>query len=501
MKKWSEVEESPEYKRLSRAEKDAAREQYFDQVIKPQVPPVDLDSAKSQFLQQTSIDGKRSPKEMTTPFLNPGGEAAANLATGTVAAPVSGLAGIAGAVLPGPPGQGAEWQRKTQEALTYQPRSEMGKSVAGLMAAPFTALANVADYAGGKVTDVTGSPALGAATNTSLQMLPALIAKGAKGPVKRMVEKSAAGLADAKVRNFVEDNTWADARKEGFVVPPGTINPSVTAKNVERFGGRSQLRQEAINRNQEIGDRIAKREAGILDKEPLDSGSFEAARARIAGPYNEVSALSPQAKALWNNVREKRREAKRKYDQYYSNKDPEALNKAETLTASAERMEGKIEEIAIKVGNPDLVTRLKAARVQFAKNYQVEKATNIGNGHVDMGMIGRDMQKKPGVNTGGLSTIGKFARGFSDYVGKVREVKEPESHLGVGLSMGGAHGYLFQKGLPWVGGSLRSLALSDLMQAERSYKPGLKVRLADVATRNPATFAVAPAVGLRMQDE
>lgn len=53
-------------------------------------------------------------------------EPAMTIASSMVAEPLSGLVGIAGTILPGPQGQGADWVNRTQEALTYTPRTEGG---------------------------------------------------------------------------------------------------------------------------------------------------------------------------------------------------------------------------------------------------------------------------------------------------------------------------------------------------------------------------------------
>src|SRR5260221_602904 len=51
-------------------------------------------------------------------------ESALKAATSMVSTPLSGFAGIAGAVLPGPQGQGSNWVGKVQDALTYEPRTK-----------------------------------------------------------------------------------------------------------------------------------------------------------------------------------------------------------------------------------------------------------------------------------------------------------------------------------------------------------------------------------------
>ena len=53
-KPWSDVASSDEFKALDPQQQDQARQQYFDQVVKPQVPAGDLDAARAQFLQSTA---------------------------------------------------------------------------------------------------------------------------------------------------------------------------------------------------------------------------------------------------------------------------------------------------------------------------------------------------------------------------------------------------------------------------------------------------------------
>jgi len=85
-------------------------------------------------------------------------ELAATLGSGMAAFPVSGLAGMAGL----PFGKAAEWQEKTAQALTYEPRTELGKESTELAMKPFEALGKAAKYWGDKTYDATGSPELAA---------------------------------------------------------------------------------------------------------------------------------------------------------------------------------------------------------------------------------------------------------------------------------------------------------------------------------------------------
>jgi hypothetical protein len=68
-----------------------------------------------------------------------------------------------------------------QSGMTYQPRTKLGQATIGAISYPFQKLAEGADWAGKKTADVTGSPLVGAAVNTAVQAVPALIAPEARG--------------------------------------------------------------------------------------------------------------------------------------------------------------------------------------------------------------------------------------------------------------------------------------------------------------------------------
>jgi len=124
-------------------------------------------------------------------------EVARSLITGAIAAPISGLAGIAGSLLPGEPGQGARFVEKVQNALTYQPRTEAGKKV---MENVGTIVENViekpTEAAGGAVAQVFG-PAAGAVTKGALQAAPGLIGlRGVKKPAVAGVVREVAPASE-----------------------------------------------------------------------------------------------------------------------------------------------------------------------------------------------------------------------------------------------------------------------------------------------------------------
>lgn len=110
-----------------------------------------------------------------------GPDAMAAFGSGMVAAPLSGLAGVAGAVLPGPEGQGADWQRRLAETLSFKPRTQGGELLTKAAAVPFDLLHKGAVALGQKAQDAGASPGVATAVQTGAELLPqALLPAGVK---------------------------------------------------------------------------------------------------------------------------------------------------------------------------------------------------------------------------------------------------------------------------------------------------------------------------------
>lgn len=140
-----------------------------------------------------------TPDQMRTALrkrFNPVGavEAAGTIGSAIVAEPVSGLAGIAGTVLPGKEGQGADWVKSTQDALTYQPRTESGQNAIRSIGEKLAPIGEIIEGASKKLGDrayaATESPALAtAAYSAPTAFLEGLGLKGlsiAKAPAGSM---------------------------------------------------------------------------------------------------------------------------------------------------------------------------------------------------------------------------------------------------------------------------------------------------------------------------
>lgn len=109
----------------------------------------------------------------------PGAEIAATLATGAVAEPLAGLAGIVGTILPGEPGQGARFVEKTREALQYQPKTEGAKEILGAVGKVAEKIPDVGKKLGDFTFELTGDPLYASLASATPTLVAELIGLGA----------------------------------------------------------------------------------------------------------------------------------------------------------------------------------------------------------------------------------------------------------------------------------------------------------------------------------
>ncbi len=157
------------------------------------------------------------------------GEAGANLASQAVALPVAGLAGIgasAGNAMGLTDKTGADVVHQVGEAMTYQPRGEMGKQAAGIIAYPFEKLAEAGQHLGDKTLDATGSPLAATAVDTVVNALPMVI-----DPAMRAARKAKAGNVEAMRADteagVTASGVTADVTEKGGVTQ-SLVTPEVT---------------------------------------------------------------------------------------------------------------------------------------------------------------------------------------------------------------------------------------------------------------------------------
>jgi hypothetical protein len=157
-----------------------------------------------------------------------------SLLTGMFAQPVAGLAGLAtsaGNALGLTKSEPADVVRNISGAMTYEPKTTGGKnamSVVGYLPEKFGELAH---SAGEKVSDVTGSPALGTYINTGLNVIPAILGakgsstlSGATGAASERLMRSALKPSADLVKSGDAAKAIQTLLDEGVNVTPGGAN-------------------------------------------------------------------------------------------------------------------------------------------------------------------------------------------------------------------------------------------------------------------------------------
>lgn len=374
--------------------------------------------------------------------LQGGGEALLQIGSSSIAAPLSGIAGLVGSALPGPQGQGANWTEGVQNALTYQPRTSAGQSTANVLAYPFEKLQQGSDFAGQKALDITGSPAVATAVNTALQAAPAILTR--KTGVKP------AGAPRPNVHPAI-----TQAETAGYTLQPSQIvggKPvgSLGKRIAERGGGKADLPAEASLRNQQVTNRLVAEEIGLKNGESITPAVIEKLRKEANAKYDALQNVKakidpdvdyfyglhqirdssrstvkggkpdPQINKLINDYQQANKkftiadsmeEVRRlRFDarKNMGADKPQTVRLGEAQRQIADLMEDMIDRQVSPI-NPAAVTEWRAARKQLAKLHLVDDA--LKGTEVDAGVIAKALSRGDPL-TGNLKTIGEIASNF-----------------------------------------------------------------------------------------
>ncbi len=373
------------------------------------------------------------------------------LVSGAAAPIIGGLAGLVGAAMPGPEGQGANFARRTQEALTYEPQTPIGKGVVKTISYPFEKLAEGADVAGGKVTDVTGSPLAGSAVNTAIQSIPMLVGKVSKKVAPGgELPSTVTARESAMARNALNDAQLQQAKDAGYVLPPTEVNPGIVNKTVEGIAGKTQTGQELSIRNQPVTNGLVRDHFAIPADTPITTKVLEDVRKQageryqdirnepgriqsdpayntrldeIAGPYRNAKADFPRAarndvlKAI-ESIREDSFTASSALDQIKVLRE-----KADTAYRSGDAglgrtyknlagaLEDQIGRFLDYVQAPsDMIAKFQKARSDIASSYTVQDHLKP-NGNVDALGLARELEGGTPLQ-GNLKTVAEFASNY-----------------------------------------------------------------------------------------
>jgi hypothetical protein len=432
-------------------------------------------------------------------------DAGLSLGSGAIAGPVSGLAGLAGAVLPGPEGQGADYVRKTQAALTYEPRTKLGKGITDAVSYPFQKLGEAADAAGAATTDKTGSPGAGAGVNMALQSVPLMLGRVAP------VGEGAAALErrnSLKAKNAQTDAATIQAKEAGYVIPPTQANPSLLNQIVEGASGKIKTAQKMSEPNQELTNSLVRKGLGISEDAPLtietlnnvrkEAGTaYERVRGAgrvtpdqayfakldsIAAPFERASKDFPDAARtdIIDAVKAARRDSfdagsavdqisilRDKADSAFTSGDKSLGRAYKGISNALEEQLGR----HLEKTSPNALEEFQNARETIAKSYTVQKHLQP-SGNINTAGLAADLKKgKP--LTGEIKTVAEFGSNFPKAAQLPEKIggvpMSPWEHGASAATVVGAvasgHPMLAIAGLaPYLRPAVRSAIMSKLYQ-------------------------------------
>src|SRR5687767_5003243 len=114
----------------------------------------------------------------------------------------------------------------------------------------------------------------------------------------------------------------------------------------------------------------------------------------MAEPYRQVAGLSPVARQALERLRDARNEARTYWRHYDVTATPESQRQARQFDQRAETLERVIEQQATRAGRPELINELRQARTDIARAHDIERALNLGDGHVDARILGRAFDRR-----------------------------------------------------------------------------------------------------------
>lgn len=243
--------------------------------------------------------------------------------------------------------------------------------------------------------------------------------------------------AEAKAANASRDALVAEARTEGYVVPPSASGGGVITRTMEGVSGKAKTEQSASLKNQTITDRLAREDLGLAPDAPLNQKVLETIRkdayaegyAPIAGvqridndfhfmaalqqlnPAGTGGAVRNPAQAeiddmlngllnhkqwtgdqLIHDIRSLREQGRANFNS--AARDGGNVAKTDLGRAQVGAAD-KLEELAerniiAQGGSPGAVQAFREARKQIAKSHTIEDALEEGTNHVNAAKIRGD---------------------------------------------------------------------------------------------------------------
>lgn len=197
-------------------------------------------------------------------------DVALSLVRGAVAQPIAGLAGAVSAPFIGA-NRAANVVNDWSSTIQGEPFSDAGKAGMANVAKPVSYFVDkVADRPGEWVAEKTGSPALGAAVNTGIQAIPALLAPETRGALRSVAKPGVRAIRDVAfepkpiggVSNDVPPVTVPKA-------PPAATIPDPAVAKATAYAGSLGLDWDALSR--QMRDNLTRLAASATDLSGLDA--------------------------------------------------------------------------------------------------------------------------------------------------------------------------------------------------------------------------------------
>lgn len=386
------------------------------------------------------------------------------------------------------------------------------------------------------------SPELNAAVGAGFGAAGQKLGSAVSGYVGRKIAEKTAQKAAERAAMQVRDSTLKAAQEAGYVVPPASVNPTVTNRALEGISGKAATQQSAAFRNQQVTNRLIREDLGLPKNTPITVNSLKNVRTMQGQVYKDIKKSGPITAdvdyfyglaKLTNSADEiasdfpgmnfagsaeiKALQEGLKRDSFSANSAVEAIKKLrEEASANlkwnvedpskkalglaqrdaAEVIEDQLMRHLRKIGEGDLADSFDKARTTIAKTYSVQSALNDATGNVNATKLSAQLRKGKYLS-GGIEKAAKFGAAFP------KAAREELTSPGVSavdwiVGLGGpATGNPMTVALPAARMAARGTILSKQYQNLMlpSYLPRLKMLrgLGAGADMFPAASVVTPA--------
>jgi hypothetical protein len=387
----------------------------------------------------------------------------------------------------------------------------------------------ISGAAGQSVREVAGDNQPIGEVGAALASIAApMAASGLAGASRNQIAR----LLDEQSSSSAYDAIRRKGTESGFVTPPSEVNPSFFNKTLESVGGKAAMRQESEFRNQEVTNRLVKKQLGIPENQPITEQALKELRVKHSGPYKEVAELPPittteqvvaginpvtnlpvtkfvkktiNPKSVLDELGDTRADAKDMWKAYGRDPKPQNRKDAIALDNKVKELEAQLEQVATSSGKSDLVDRLRDARKKIAQTYSAEDALNIGSTNIDALALAR-LRDRGIPLSGSMKDIAEFTLQNPKYMRESSGVPVPGVNA-LDATVAAAElsrGNVASGGLPFMRGPARAVALSKWYQkmfGEKNYTPSMMARMLKDFSPQEAQLAAARAAMLQAQQE